>query len=80
MGIEISDEYYWKVLTWQDGLLYCSLLSIDGKMDWRMINRQDYFNSSISNKNNPSNNGICFGDVKQVVLGYEYWVIPVSDV
>ncbi len=39
--IEISSEEYWKELNWYDGQLYCSLLNIDGKNDWRMISRDD---------------------------------------
>ena len=35
---EISDFSYWKQLNYHDGLLYCQLLSIDGKDDWRMMN------------------------------------------
>jgi hypothetical protein len=34
--IEISDKKYEKVLNWHDGMLYCQLLTIDGKDDWRM--------------------------------------------
>jgi hypothetical protein len=36
MKIEISDKQYEKVLNWHDGMLYCSMLVIDGKDDWRM--------------------------------------------
>lgn len=35
MTIEISDRQYWKRLNWYDGLLYLSLLNIDGKNNWR---------------------------------------------
>ena len=35
MSIEISDRQYWKRLNWYDGLLYLSLLNIDGKNNWR---------------------------------------------
>ena len=42
MNIEISDKKYWKRLSYDDGLLYCSLLSIDGVGDWRMVERWEY--------------------------------------
>lgn len=35
--IEVSPEGYWKSMPYHDALLYCELLSIDGKNDWRMI-------------------------------------------
>jgi hypothetical protein len=37
MTIEISEEKYWKLLNYYDGMLYLSLLTIDGKNDWRMF-------------------------------------------
>jgi hypothetical protein len=37
MNIEISDRKYWKRLSYDDGLLYVSLLTIDGKNDWRLF-------------------------------------------
>lgn len=36
MRIEIASKEYWKELNYYDALLYCSLLVIDGKNDWRM--------------------------------------------
>jgi hypothetical protein len=39
--IEISEREYWKILNYHDGLLYCSMLEIDGKNDWRMISDTD---------------------------------------
>jgi hypothetical protein len=35
--IELSDKKYWKQLKYYDALLYCQVLEIDGKNDWRMI-------------------------------------------
>jgi hypothetical protein len=35
--IELSDKKYWKKLKYYDALLYCQVLEIDGKNDWRMI-------------------------------------------
>lgn len=36
MNIEISPRAYESYLNWEDGMLYCSLLVIEGKDDWRM--------------------------------------------
>jgi len=36
MSIQISPKHYERKLNWDDGKLYCDLLSIDGKNDWRM--------------------------------------------
>jgi hypothetical protein len=41
MNIEISDRKYWKPLGYDDGLLYVSLLEIDGKRDWRLPTTAD---------------------------------------
>ena len=40
--LEVSDRGYWKEIGYLDGLLYCSLLEIDGKDDWRMVERWEY--------------------------------------
>jgi hypothetical protein len=37
MTIEMSPREYWKNMNYYDGLLYLSVLSIDGKNDWRMF-------------------------------------------
>jgi hypothetical protein len=35
--IEVSDKKYWKKFdNYEDAKLYCSLLVIDGKNNWRM--------------------------------------------
>lgn len=36
MNIEVSPKEYERVLNWNDGKLYCSLLVIDDKNDWRL--------------------------------------------
>ena len=36
MSIEISSEEYERFLNYDDGLLYCSMVVIDGVGDWRM--------------------------------------------
>ena len=35
--VEVSDYEYWKEMNYYDGILYLSLLVIDGKDDWRMV-------------------------------------------
>lgn len=36
MKIEVAPKEYWKELKYADALLYCALLNIDGKNDWRL--------------------------------------------
>lgn len=36
MYIELSPKEYETRLNWNDAKLYCDLLNIDGKMDWRL--------------------------------------------
>ena len=37
-NIEISPKEYERKLSWDDALLYCQLLVIDGKDNWRLPN------------------------------------------
>lgn len=39
--IEISDREYWRDMNYYDGILYCQLLDIGGKNDWRMPENYD---------------------------------------
>jgi hypothetical protein len=41
MNIEISPKEYEKELNWDDSNLYCQLLDIDGKKDWRMPTKEE---------------------------------------
>ena len=36
MNIEISPIVYERELNWHDAMLYCSLLTVDNKNDWRL--------------------------------------------
>jgi hypothetical protein len=48
MNIEISPKEYERQLNWHDGMLYCQLLIIDGKDDWRLPTKEelnDIYNS-----------------------------------
>jgi hypothetical protein len=63
--IEVSDEKYWKELHHTEIDLYCKLLIIDGKDDWRLPTLEDYkkyFN--YENGHVVINNGILYMLVK----------------
>ena len=48
MNIEISPNEYWKYLNPDDGKLYCSMIVIDDKNDWRpmaFMEKLKYINS-----------------------------------
>ena len=48
MNIEISAKEYERILNWNDGMLYCQLLNIAGKNDWRLPTKEelnDIYNS-----------------------------------
>jgi hypothetical protein len=42
MTIEISDIKYWKPLNYDDAILYCSLLEVDGYNNWRLFTTDEY--------------------------------------
>ena len=48
MNIEISPKEYENKMNWDDGMLYCSLLVIDNKNDWRLptLEELDYIRNS----------------------------------
>jgi hypothetical protein len=94
MNIEVSEEKYWKVLNYTDGILYCSMLEIGGKDDWRMISEEDICGSMITeddltmirNRVNKKmrTDGVWFNNDNHVyndtVLNARCHVIPVRDV
>ena len=41
MNIEIAPKEYERRLNWNDAKLYCELLTIDGKMDWRLPTKDE---------------------------------------
>jgi hypothetical protein len=46
MNIEISPKKYERRLNWYDAILYCQLLTIDDKSDWRISNIEELKNIS----------------------------------
>jgi formylglycine-generating enzyme required for sulfatase activity len=41
MNIEISPKEYERRLNWYDAMMYCQLLVIDGKDDWRLPTKEE---------------------------------------
>jgi hypothetical protein len=78
MTIEISEEKYWKLLNYYDGMLYLSLLNIDGKNDWRL------FKDAKEARPLHDDVGIWYisdGNIIDYLLNTSYfWVVPVRDI
>ena len=49
MKIEVAPKEYWKELTYADAILYCALLNIDGKNDWRLLQLGEDLNIGVVN-------------------------------
>jgi hypothetical protein len=80
--IEISEREYWKKMNYDDAELYCSMIVIDGKNDWRMITQLEYINIDVEWKKYLNELEIAlwyYGDGDSY-LGGRYWVVPVRDV
>ena len=69
MNIEISPNEYWKYLNPDDGKLYCSMVIINGKNDWRPMGLMEkfenivYLNNNIDNKTSVLSLSIPVGDL-----------------
>ena len=77
MNIEISPKEYWKYLNYYDSELYCSLLVIDGKNDWRLRKIKEELNLE-----NFKRQGVWY-QTTDYFYGFEFiinLVIPVRDV
>jgi len=83
--VEISDREYWKQMDYYSGVLYCSLLTIDGKNDWRMMNNyQEYVKCKYEYQKIPVSGKWCKNDIScnsnEFLMENNYWVVPVRDV
>jgi hypothetical protein len=76
MRIEISDEHYWKWMNYYDGLLYCSLLDIGGKMDWRMPTIKEYGELDVIEDWERGDNEY---HNERFLTEKHYWVKPIRD-
>lgn len=73
--IQYSDEKYWKRMNWYDGLLYLSLLEIDGHKDWRYPSKKEC--PIIAGLEWYLENGKdCSDDMLKTKL---WWVVPVRE-
>jgi len=68
--IEVSPPDYWMEMNYYDGMLYCQLLTIDGKNDWRMVRNWNELELDII--------AWYIDDVDY--YNEHYWVIPVRDI
>ena len=89
MNIEIANEKYWKTLKYYDALLYCSLLVIDGKNDWRIPNSVEFEENIFDITKKYGDVSVWFdGHDKDYVPAYAEWVretlfylvLPVRDI
>lgn len=59
MNIEISPKEYWRELNPADGKLYCSMVVIDDKNDWRPMGLMEKFeNIDYLNNNRDKNSSV----------------------
>lgn len=74
MKIEIAPEEYYIRCTYEDALLYCFQLEIDGKTGWRLPN---YSESSVEFTCAWYQNDRAFNSVE---TGKKFYAIPVRDI
>jgi hypothetical protein len=83
--IEISATEYWKEMDYYSGILYCSLLEIGGKNDWRMFKNWDEYESMTRMVEIRRRMVLWVEKDKKrsseaFLVGKNYMVIPVRDV
>ena len=67
MKIEVSHHKHWSYLDYAEGELYCSMIIIDGKDDWRMIEYKEWLELlDIAEDAKFGNN--------------DGWIVPVRDI
>ena len=79
--IEIASKEYWKWMVEGDAELYCTLLVIGDKNDWRMIKYdEDHYIGKFPNNEVP----LWYyedGESFETILNTQcYWIVPVRDV
>ena len=80
MKIEVSPKEYERMLNWNDAMMYCQLLVIDDKMDWRLPTIEEL--KEIYNSENDfvgsdywsstENNG-CYAWYQNFSNGFQYY-------
>jgi hypothetical protein len=96
MNIEISPKKYESKLNWYDGMLYCQLLIIDGKDDWRLPTKDEldyiyhsendfvfdfYWTSTEYNGHNAWSQNLSSGNQYDFSYkNYSYYVRPVRTI
>ena len=67
MKIEVSPHRDWSYLDYAEGELYCSMIIIDGKDDWRMIEYVEWLEllDIVEDTKFGNNDG---------------WIVPVRDI
>ena len=88
MNIEVSPKEYERMLNWNDAMLYCSLLVIDDKCDWRLPTKEElnyiynseddlecdyYWSSTEYNSNNAYGQGMAYGGQNMSYGGQYYY-------
>jgi hypothetical protein len=82
--IELSDKKYWKRMGYYDGVLYCSMLWIEGRDNWRMMEDYgEYLEYYEELPEVPVSGKWYKNDVRyksdESLMDKNYWVIPVRD-
>ncbi len=79
MNIEVSDREYWKELNYDDAELYCQLLVIGGKTDWRLPLQSEKMEMEIEMGGIIRNTWVYMSILRILPKSY-MWVVPVRDI